>query len=75
MLIFFDFFFTPLRGHWGLGVFFVFIWPLDIPLAPGESVMSLMMSLDLRHKAVGGAKNRHYQGSISRGRAITPRPD
>ena len=29
--------------------------------------MSRTMSLDLRHKSVGGAKNRHYQGSISGG--------
>ena len=27
-----------------------------------------MMSLDLCHKAVGGAKNCHYQGSISGGK-------
>ena len=29
-----------------------------------------MMSLDLRHKAVGGAKKRHYQGSISGGQGL-----
>ena len=67
---FFFFFFTPLvTGAWEV------FGPLDTPLAPGESVMSLMISLDLRHKAVGGAKKLHYQGSISGGRAIPPRPD